>query len=92
VVMEIIILRNYELPGFIGSILAGTIVYVISSFVLGTFEEEDYILLGSVKNALPGKTKRSVDWLIGFIAQFKQSAKAPGEEGKGKQESEDSSQ
>jgi O-antigen/teichoic acid export membrane protein len=75
VVMEVVILHNNALPGFIVSLVLGVMVYLISSFVLGTFEEEDYVLLGSVKNALPGKTKGSIDWLIGFIAQFKNSGK-----------------
>jgi O-antigen/teichoic acid export membrane protein len=75
IVMELIILRNYELPGFIGSIAAGAFVYLISSFVLGTFEEEDYVLLESVKGALPGKTKGIIDILIAFTAQFKQSGR-----------------
>ena len=78
VVMEIVILHNHDLPGFIVSSLSGIIVYLVSSFVLGTFEEEDFVLLGSVKTALPGKTKGCIDWLIAFIAQFKHAGKAKG--------------
>ncbi|MBN1130863.1 MAG: flippase [Chitinispirillaceae bacterium] len=71
IVMELIILRNYELPGFIFSVVAGAGVYLICSFVLGTFEEEDYILLRSTKHAFPGKSKHIVNLLIAFIAHYK---------------------
>ena len=40
-VMELIINQNSGIPGFVVSIFTGTAVYLISSLVLGTFEEED---------------------------------------------------
>jgi len=70
-VMEIIILHNHDLSGFIFSTVSGMFVYLISSLVLGTFEQEDYVLLQSVKAVLPGKTKMIADWLISLLAQFK---------------------
>ena len=71
IVMEIIILRNGEIPGFIISVLAGTVVYLISSLVLGTFEEEDLTLLGSARAVLPGRTKILIDHFSNLIIQFK---------------------
>lgn len=71
IVMELITMRDHALPGFIFSIIAGIAVYLICSFALGTFEEEDYILLKSARTALPGRSKILVDWLLVFIAQFK---------------------
>lgn len=75
IAMEIIILQNNEIPGFILSILVGGIIYTICSLVLGTFEEEDYTLLESVKAILPGKTKQIMDFIIRFISQFKNNGK-----------------
>lgn len=80
IVMEIIILQNGEIPGFILSILAGGVVYVISSLVLGTFEVEDYTILESVKSVLPGKTKQIMAGIIYFISSFKQNGKENGKE------------
>lgn len=74
-VMEIIILQNGEILGFMLSIVVGVPVYLICSLVLGTFEDEDYTLLESVKVALPGKTKKMMDFIIGFISQFKSNEK-----------------
>lgn len=70
-VMEIIILHKNDLSGFIISALAGIFVYLTSSLVLGTFEQEDYVLLQSVKAVLPGKTKMIADWIVTLLAQFK---------------------
>ena len=80
IVMELIILQNGEIPGFILSILAGGVVYIMSSLVLGTFEVEDYTILESVKAVLPGKTKRLMDGVIHFISSFKQNGKENGKE------------
>ncbi|MBN1130541.1 MAG: flippase [Chitinispirillaceae bacterium] len=71
IVMELVILQNHEVPGFIISLLAGAVTYLICSFVLGTFEEEDYVLLQSTKNAFPGRTKGIVDGIIAIITQLK---------------------
>jgi O-antigen/teichoic acid export membrane protein len=71
IAMELVILHNHELPGFIIALFSGACVYLICSFVLGTFEEEDYVLLQSTKAAFPGKSKNIVDAIIGFIAQLK---------------------
>lgn len=71
VTMEIIILKNNEIPGLILSIVTGTFVYLVCALVLGTFEEEDYSLLESVKDVLPGKTKGLMDMVINFISEFK---------------------
>jgi stage V sporulation protein B len=79
-VMEIIILQNGELPGFILAIFAGIVVYLICSLVLGTFESEDYAVLGSFKAALPGKLKTAVDSIIEFISAFKHSPDGPAQE------------
>ena len=71
IAMEIIIIQNSEIPGFIISLITGGVVYVISSLVLGTFEEEDYILLRSVKSVFPGKTKNIMESIINFLLNFK---------------------
>jgi O-antigen/teichoic acid export membrane protein len=71
IVMELVILHGHDLPGFIVALFSGGAVYLICSFVLGTFEEEDYVLLQSAKKAFPGRTKSFIDGIVGFIAQFK---------------------
>jgi O-antigen/teichoic acid export membrane protein len=70
-VMEIVILQNYQLLGFVVAVVAGAFVYLVSALVLGTFEGEDYTLLRSLERVLPGKSKRVVHWLVDFIASFK---------------------
>ncbi len=76
VVMELIMLQNPLLWGFILSALAGGFVYVVSSLVLGTFEQEDYELLNSVQAVLPSRAKAVVQALIRFIAQCKKTSVA----------------
>jgi hypothetical protein len=71
IVMEIIILQNGELPGFILSILAGGLSYSISSLALGTFEKEDYKLLESVKRVCPEPVQKLIDALWSLLIQFK---------------------
>ncbi len=73
IAMEVILIQNNAIPGFIISLFVGSIVYTTCSLVLGTFEEEDYTLLESVKAIIPGKTKVFMDFLIKFISQFKNS-------------------
>ncbi|MBD3320532.1 MAG: oligosaccharide flippase family protein [Chitinivibrionales bacterium] len=76
VVMELIILQNAAIPGFLLAIVAGIVVYFICSLVLGTFEQEDYVLLESVKNVLPGNSKKIMDIIINFISQFKNTTRS----------------
>ena len=75
IAMEIILIQNNEIPGFLISLATGGVVYVISSLVLGTFEEEDYILLRSVKTVLPGKTKNVMESIINVLSSFKSNGK-----------------
>ncbi len=76
IAMEIIILQNGEVFGFVLSIFTGGIIYLVCSLVLGTFEEEDYTLLESTKAALPHKAKKLVDLTVRFISQFKSNGKS----------------
>jgi hypothetical protein len=71
IVMEIIILHNREMFGFIASIVCGMAVYIVSALVLGTFEKEDYILLENLSRVLPGKSKRFLDGVLAFVGHFK---------------------
>ena len=71
IVMEVIILQNGAIPGFIIATLAGGMVYLISALVLGTFEKEDYALLQSAKKVCPGSVKNIIDLICSMIAQFK---------------------
>ena len=71
IAMEIIILHNRELLGFIASIVCGASVYIVSSLALGTFEKEDYLLLNSLSLVLPGGLKRAVNGFIAFMEHFK---------------------
>jgi stage V sporulation protein B len=70
-VMEIIILHNHEVPGFVLSLGSGLFVYLVCSLVLGTFEKEDYVLMKSVENVLPGRLKKLFSWWVAFMLQFK---------------------
>jgi stage V sporulation protein B len=70
-VMEMIILHNNQIPGFIMSLVAGLVVYLVCALVLGTFEKEDYVLMRSVEKVLPGKVKTLFSWGVSFMAQFK---------------------
>jgi len=71
ITMELIVRQRAELFGFILSIPAGMLVYFVCSAALGSFEEEDYILMKSMKVMLPGKIKGVVDAFIEFMTQFK---------------------
>jgi O-antigen/teichoic acid export membrane protein len=71
IVMEIIILQNGALPGFILSIVAGSTVYLISALVLGTFEKEDYDLLHNIQSIAPGYLKVIIKGASELIMQFK---------------------
>jgi O-antigen/teichoic acid export membrane protein len=70
-VMEIIILHNHEIPGFILSLVVGLVVYLVCSLVLGTFEKEDFILMRSVENVLPKKLRSIFLVGVSFMAHFK---------------------
>ncbi|MBL8026469.1 MAG: flippase [Fibrobacteres bacterium] len=71
IVMTMIVKQEAELLGFILSIPAGIAVYFISSTLWGTFEEEDYTLLKSLKKIFPGKWGKYVDDTVSFVASFK---------------------
>lgn len=72
VTMELIVTRDPAISGLIFAFIAGCAVYLTCSLVLGTFEEEDFTLLASVKAILPGqKLKSCIDSIIAFISQFK---------------------
>jgi stage V sporulation protein B len=71
IVMEIIIVRNGELPGFIAAIIAGSAVYLIGALVLGTFEKEDFHLLQSVKTVCPPFLGSIIDETCKVLALFK---------------------
>jgi O-antigen/teichoic acid export membrane protein len=71
VAMEIIILQNYQLLGFILAVVCGAAIYIVCALVLGTFEEEDYTVMRSVANVLPGNLKNAALSLIRFISSFK---------------------
>jgi O-antigen/teichoic acid export membrane protein len=71
IAMELIIIRNYELLGFILATGVGGLVYLVAALVLGTFEEEDFMLMNTVASILPGRSKLLVTWLVGFISEFK---------------------
>jgi len=73
IAMEIILIQNSEIPGFIISTVTGGVIYIVSSLVLGTFEEEDYAILRSVKRVLPEKAKIFIDSAIDFISSFKKN-------------------
>jgi O-antigen/teichoic acid export membrane protein len=72
-VMEIIILRSQTLLGYSIALVCGMLVYGIAALILGTFEDEDYIVLEHVKKVLPGRSKQIVSGLINFVEQFKTS-------------------
>lgn len=74
IVMEMVVQQNNGVFGLIVSVVSGIIVYMICSLVLGTFEEEDYTLLESVKDVFPGKTTVLIDTTINFISQFKNNS------------------
>jgi O-antigen/teichoic acid export membrane protein len=69
--MEIVLLHNKELFGFIASIVCGIFVYIVGSLVLGTFEKEDYLVLENLSSVLPGKLKKTLLGCIAFFERFK---------------------
>jgi Membrane protein involved in the export of O-antigen and teichoic acid len=71
IVMEIIILHNREIFGFIASIICGMTVYFVSALVLGTFEKEDFLLLENLSRVLPKKSEKLLGGIIAFIGHFK---------------------
>jgi O-antigen/teichoic acid export membrane protein len=71
IVMEIIILHDRELVGFISSIVAGASAYLVTSFVVGTFEKEDFQLVQNISSYLPGNLQRIVQGAISFVGHFK---------------------
>jgi O-antigen/teichoic acid export membrane protein len=71
IVMEIIILHNRELFGFIAAMVCGMAVYFITAMVLGTFEKEDYLVLENLSRVLPKKAKPFLDGILAFMEHFK---------------------
>jgi len=71
IVMEIIILHNRELFGFIAALVCGAMAYLISAVVLGTFEKEDFLVLENLSRVLPKKSKPFLDSLLAFVGHFK---------------------
>jgi len=74
IVMELIILQYPTLPGYLLSGAAGIFVYLVGAIVLGTFEQEDYVLLRSVKKSLPRPLHKTIEACISLIGQFKQES------------------
>lgn len=71
IAMEMILLQNPFLPGFIFSFIIGICVYSVCALVLGTFEQEDLTIMRKIQSILPGKMKKVVDIIILFIALFR---------------------
>jgi len=69
--MKMVISQKAALFGFIFSIPLGAIIYMVSATVLGSFEEEDYILMNKVKSVLPLRLQNVADSLIIFLSSFK---------------------
>jgi len=70
IVMEIIILHNRELLGFISAIVCGMAVYFVSALVLGTFERR-IIFFWETFRVLPVKSKKFLDGVLAFMEHFK---------------------
>lgn len=70
-VMEMIILWNDEIVGFILSILCGGSVYLTCSFIFGTFKKEDCTLLEGIEKIMPGKIKYPFTFVLKSIATAK---------------------
>ena len=70
-VMMLITMKYAELPGTLLAAGSGGMVYLICSLVLGTFEQEDYTVLASIRDVLPGGSKRGIDLLVDLMEQFK---------------------
>jgi O-antigen/teichoic acid export membrane protein len=72
IAMALMVGQKAELLGFILSIPVGITVYFVSSIVLGSFEEEDYILMDSAKSVLPDRFKKAADGLTGLLSSLKE--------------------
>jgi stage V sporulation protein B len=75
VVMSVLIKQKAELLGFVLSIPSGIVVYFISSILWGSFEEEDYALLKSIKKVFPVGFGKYIDTVLSFIASFKDGSR-----------------
>lgn len=71
IVMELIIRQNGELPGFIVSIIAGLVVYMVSSLILGTFVSEDYNLIENLQGMAPKQFRRPAGAVVKVLKMFK---------------------
>jgi len=68
--MKVVLHFADGIPGLLYSIIAGCTVYAISAVMLGSFVEEDFVLLDSIKRVLPGKTKTIITSLHGLLLRF----------------------
>lgn len=60
--------------GFLLSGSAGAVTYLLSAFVLGTLEDEDYTLMRFVARTLPRKLRKPARAVISFVGEFKQKS------------------
>lgn len=74
--MQMAVGHKSELLSFIVALPTGVVTYLVSSIVLGSFEEEDYILLRSVRSVVPGRLGTLTDGVIRFLSAFKEGGKA----------------
>ncbi len=69
--MELVLIQNGEIPGFICAVLAGIFTYLTCALVLGTFEKEDYIVLRNLRRMCPWGAGNLLDLVYGILTQFK---------------------
>jgi O-antigen/teichoic acid export membrane protein len=74
-VMELIIMHNNQVLGFISSLCLGAFVYIVCSLALGTFEKEDFVVMNSIEHILPGPVKKPWCGMITFLNHFKPGRK-----------------
>jgi len=70
IAMQLILKDEPEVWAFVLSILAGSVIYFVSSVVLGSFEKEDFTLMDSAKSGVPGGLKKGVDFLIHMLIKM----------------------
>lgn len=68
--MEAVVQINHEIPGFIISIFTGIFVFIVSTFFLGSFENEDYTLMEHFQDMFPPKVKPIIKVLL-KLSDFK---------------------
>jgi O-antigen/teichoic acid export membrane protein len=72
--MEGVLYVNQEIPGFIIAIVTGTVVFLASTFILGSFEEEDVALIEHIRDLFPRQTKPLINLVIGISRIKKRTA------------------